>query len=141
MRLCSFELIFENCLLKALSLGNIKSHSVNEPRSSIVFANHLRFALKPKRFSVARDDAIRRSQWLARKEHLRGFQAPSHLVIGMNLLVPPHGILKPLALRETQSRFDLRAYVGFADTFIQVSHEHDRGYLLNESPVLRLHTQ
>jgi hypothetical protein len=59
----------------------------------------------------------------------------------MNLLIPAHRIFQPFALRKTKRRFNLRTYVGFADSFVQVGHEHDGRDLLDESAVLRFHIQ
>src|SRR6516164_7717389 len=105
---------FQNRFLETLALGNVESHAVDEPGPSILPANHLRFALKPEHSSIARHDAVRRAQRFTRKEHLSSFYSPSHLVIGMNLLIPPHRVLQPFALRKTERSFNLRAYVGFA---------------------------
>ena len=73
----------------------------------------------------------------AGEKHLRRFHAPSRLVIGMNLLVPAHRVFQPFTLGKTQRRFNLRAHVGFADSLVQVGHEHDGGNLLDQSAIFR----
>src|SRR6202041_3153848 len=78
----------QNRFLQTFSLGNVKSYAVNEPRPTIFAANHFCFALKPEHPAIARHDAVRRAQRFAREEHLCGFLAPAHLVVGMNLLIP-----------------------------------------------------
>ena len=56
----------------------------------------------------------------------------------MDLLVPADGVLQPLFLRETQHRFNLRAYVSLADSLVQVSHKYDGGNLLHQGAILCL---
>lgn len=75
------------------------------------------------------------------KKHRGGFEAPSHFVVGMNLLVPAHGILEPFTLGKSQRRFDLGTYAGLADSLVQLGHEHDSGDLLDQGGVFRLHNQ
>src|SRR5579863_1918762 len=137
MQILSYALLlsradFENRFFEAFPFRNVESHPVDEPWPAILAANHLCFTLKPKYFSVSGNDPIGRTQRLAGEEHLCSFLAPSHLVIGMNLLIPPHWIFEPFALRKPKGRLNLRAYIGFADPFVQVGHEHHSGDLLNE---------
>jgi len=56
----------------------------------------------------------------------------------MDVPVPADGILQPLFLRKTQRGFDLRADVGFADSAIEICHEHHCGNLLYQRAIAGL---
>ena len=103
--------------------------------SPSVLANHLGFAMKPDHPAVARHHAIGRAQRTAGKKHLGRFDAPALLVVGMDVAVPAHRIFQPFFLRKTQRRFDLRADVGFADSPIQIGHEHHGGNLFHQGAI------
>src|ERR1700751_3883541 len=79
---------FLKLLLGMLEVGDVEGNPVNEPGAAIRTANHLGFALEPDHAAVSGDDAIGRAQRLARQKHLGGLDAPTLLVIGVNLLVP-----------------------------------------------------
>ena len=122
---------------RLLELGDIDSDAVNKPRPAILMPDHFGFALKPKHPAVTRHDPVRGSQGFAREEHLRRFHAPSRFVIGVDLLIPAHRVFQPFTLGKTQRCFNLRAYVSFADSLVQVGHEHHSGNLLQQSAVFR----
>jgi hypothetical protein len=65
----------------------------------------------------------------------RGLVAPADLVVGMDLPIPANRIFQPFLLRKAERRFDLRTHIRFANTLIQVRHEHDRGNLIEQDPV------
>ena len=108
-----------------------KAIAVNEPRSAVGTADHLGFTAKPNDTAIPRNYAVSRSQGFARQEHFGGLNAPALLIVGMNLLVPAHRIFKPLRLRKTERRFNLRADIGFADSPIEIGHENNGGELLD----------
>ena len=123
-------------LFRLLKVRDVERHPLDEPRSAVRAEDHLRFATEPDHPAVACDYPVGRAQRLAREKHLRSFHAPAGFVVGMDLLIPHHRILKPFRLREPQCRLNLRAYVRLADTTVQVRHEHDRRKLLEQRPVL-----
>src|ERR1700686_4417747 len=53
----------------------------------------------------------------------------------MNLLIPANGIFQPFFLRKAQAGFNLWAHIGFSDASVQVGHEDDCRYLLDQSSV------
>ena len=111
---------------------------MNEPGAAVLPPHHPGIAMKPDDATIARDYPICGSQRLARKKHLGGFQAPALLIIGMNVLIPANRIFQPLLSRIAKGRFDLRAHICFADTSVEISHEDDRRYLLQECAIFGL---
>ena len=61
--------------------------------------------------------------------------APTRLVVGMNLVEPADGVVEPFGLREAEHGLDLRADVSLADALIEEGHEDDRRNLLDEDAV------
>src|SRR5687767_8053314 len=104
---------------------------MDEPRATVVIADHFSFAVKPDNAPVASKDSIKRFQWLTRQEQFRSFDAPSILVVWMDLLIPAHRIIQPFFLSESQYLFDLRANICLANTFIHESHKNDCRDLFN----------
>ena len=99
--------------LRLLEVGDIDSYPMNKPGPTILPPDHLGFALKPEHPAVSRDDTVGGSQWFAGQKHFRRFHAPSRFVVRMNLLIPPHRVFQPFALRKTKRRLNLRADIGF----------------------------
>ncbi len=126
---------FLQLLFGPLQIGDIEGDPMNEPWTAVRMANHLGFAMEPDHPSVAREYPVGGAQRLARKKHLGSFHTPATFIVGMNLLIPLHGIFEPFRLREAQRRFDLRAHIGFADAAVEVCHEHHRRQLLNQGSV------
>ena len=122
-------------LLRLLEFRDVEPHPVNEPGLAVVAPDQPGFTMKPDHPSIPRHDAIRRSQRLPGEKHFRGFIAPAALVVGMDLLIPANRIFQPFLLRKAERGFDLRTHIGFADTLIQIRHEHDRGNLIEQDPV------
>ena len=111
---------------------------MNTPRAAIFPAHHSGVAMKPDNAAIARNHSICGSQRLAREEHLGSFQAPALLVIGVNVLIPANRIFQPFFSRISEGRFDLRAHIRLADTPVEISHEDNRRYLLQQSTVFGL---
>ena len=133
--------LFLQRLLHLLEFRDVEADAVNEPGLAVVAPHQPGFAMKPDHAPVARHHPIRRPQRLAGKKHLRGFDAPAVLIVGMDLLVPANRILQPFFLRKSERRFDLRTHIGFADSLIQVRHEHHGGNLIEQDPVARLQSR
>src|SRR5215470_6170360 len=104
---------------------------MDEPGAAIWSANHLGFALKPDHATVSRNYSIGGAQRLTRKKHFGSLDTPALLVVRMNLLVPEHRVFEPFRLRKPESRFDLRTYVRFSDSAIEVRHENHRWKLFD----------
>ena len=94
--------------------------------------------MKPDDAAIACNHSIRGSQRLAGEEHLGSFQAPALLVIGVNVLIPADRIFQPFFSRISEGGFNLRAHIGFADTPVEIGHEDNRRYLLQQSTVFGL---
>src|SRR5580658_1425545 len=114
---------FLELLFDALEIGDVKGYTVNTPGASVFQAHHAGVAMEPDDASIARDHAIGGAQGLAGEEHLRRFEAPTLLVIGMNALIPADWIFQPFFARISESGFDLRAHIGLADTPVEIGHE------------------
>src|SRR5271154_7377546 len=121
---------FLELLLDALEIRDVEGNTVNTPRASVFQAHHAGVAMEPDNAAIARDDAICGAKGLAGEEHLGGFEAPTLLVIGMNVLIPADWIFQPFFARISESGFNLRAHIRLADTPVEISHEDNRGYLL-----------
>ena len=66
------------------------------------------------------------------------FQAPALFVIGVNVLIPANWIFQPFFSRISEGGFNLRAHISLADTPVEISHEDNRRYLLQQSTVFGL---
>ena len=64
-----------------------------------ILASHWNQTTRPSR----RDHAVRRSERLARQEHLGGLDAPARLILRVDLVVPADRILQPFRLARTPS--------------------------------------
>ena len=94
--------------------------------------------MKPDDAAIPRNYSICGAERLAGEEHLRGFQAPALLIIGVNVLIPANRILQPFFPRISEGRFNLRAHIRFTDTPVEMGHENNRRYLLQKGAVFRL---
>ena len=59
-------------------------------------------------------------------------------VLGVQLVVPEDGIVKPFFLRKTQQGFDLRADIEFVDAAVERGQKGNNRQLLDEGTVARL---
>src|SRR5262249_6420527 len=122
-------------LFGPLDLRYIEGNSVNEPWPTVVVANHLGFALKPNYMSVAQGDSVNGAHRLTRKKYVHGIDIPTTSVVGVDLPEPEYRIIQPFFLRKAEYRLDLRAHVGFADAFVEISHKDYCGDLLDKGSV------
>ena len=129
---------FLEFLFDALEIGDVEGNAMNTPRASVFPAHHSGVAMEPDNAAIARNHSICGAQRLAGEEHLGGFQAPALLVIGVNVLIPTDRIFQPFFSRISEGGFDLRAHIRLADTPVEISHEDNRRYLLQQSAVFGL---
>src|ERR1700733_3201590 len=129
---------FLEFLFDAFEIGDVEGDTVNTPGASVLQAHHAGVAMEPDDAAIARNYAICGAQGLAGEEHLGRFEAPTLLVIGMNALIPADWILQPFFSGISERCFNLRAHIGLADTPVEIGHEDNRGYLLQQSAVFRL---
>src|SRR5205823_11491501 len=111
---------------------------MNEPRLTVGPANHFSFALKPHYLAITCMDSINRFQRIAGQNQLGRVDAPAGLIFRMNLPIPANGIAQPFALCETEQSFNLWTDVSFAEAPVQIGHEDNRRYLLDESSIFPL---
>ena len=135
---CNHVAFFFQCFFGSLQVGDIEPDPVNEPRPAIVAPDHLGLTMEPDHATIARKHPVCRAQRFARQKQVGCFHAPAQFVVGMNLRIPAHRILKPLFLRETERCLYLRTNVGFADCLVEISHEHDGRNLFDQRAVFCL---
>src|SRR6202041_2807180 len=93
---------------------DIKTDPVQGVRLAVLAAQNFDLTLKPNYLAVARDHAVNSIQVCPEHKQFGGFVTPSLLVVGMDVRIPAQWVFQPLALRESQSCFNLRTDVGVA---------------------------
>src|SRR5271170_6590386 len=69
--------LFLQSFFCTLEFSNVKRDAMDEPRASILPADHLGFAMKPDHPAISRQDPIGGTKRRSRKKHLCGFDAPA----------------------------------------------------------------
>src|SRR5262249_61712550 len=100
-------------------IGDIECDPVNEPRTTLLSADHLDVTMEPDGVSVPRDNPIHGSQGFTREHHLGGFEVPPLLIIGVDLPIPSDGIVEPPILGKSKRRFDVGPTYRLADSSIR----------------------